>query len=580
MPDAAERWADGKLGQMDIDAKVGQLLVFGFCGPVITPDVVEMIARYRVGGLRVSLKFRSMNLFHDVKPGTQPEEWTLRSLHVPEGNNRDFAFASPATHCTARQYAGVLNRLRQVAMDRPAGVPIHFTIDQEGSGSDDLLCGQRLFPQAMGIAAAGDEDLAYRVARATGEQARAVGVNMLHSPVLDVNTNPRNPEIGPRAYSDRAEEVIRHARKTMRGLADAGVIATGKHFPGRGESVSDAHWGLPTVDLDIGQLEAEHLLPYRALIAEGLPAVMVAHSVYPALGETDMPASCSERIVKGCLREQLGFKGVVTTDNMMMGGLLQKFELTDAVLRTIRAGCDLVLLRDESPVRIRVIERLREAVRVGELTERRIDESVMRILKMRHAMGLADGGGKVDLDAAAASVADPATAALATEAAERTVLLLRDEAGLLPLDPSRRVLLVEQVFPTHAMVNDFDCHPGLLWEEMCRLSDNVGSVEIANVPSADDCARVLRRLGEADTVVATNYYYHKAASSNTELIRRIIAAGKKVIAISNTPYAFGAPAELPTVVTIFNPGAREHCRAAVEVIYGRLTPTASLPVSL
>jgi len=576
----SDRWVDNLLGAMNMDQKIGQLLVYGFCGPVITPDVVDLVRNYHVGGLRVSLKFRCMNLFHDVKPGTTPEDWTLRSLHLPEGLNRDFSFTSPCTHCTPPQYAETLNRLRDFALDRPGGIPLHFTIDQEGSGSDDLICGQKLFPHPMGIAGSGDEQLAYRVALAVGKQARAVGINMIHSPVLDVNTNPRNPEIGTRSYGDTPKDVTRYAIEALRGFREAGIIATGKHFPGRGESMSDAHWGLPSVDLDLKTLEEIHMAPYLKLIPAGLPAVMVAHSLYPALGAGETPASCSPSVVTQYLRGALGFEGVITTDNMMMGGLLQKYELCEAVLRAIQAGCDLVLLRDESPIRIRIIERLREAVSIGELTEDRIDESVRRILKMRWAMGLSDGGGKVDPDEAQRSVEDEEIARVATEAARRTILLLRDEQDLLPLLPDRKVLLVEQVFPTHQMANDMDAHPGLLWEEMFRLSDNVGSVEINNVPTENDRRRVLRRLDEADIVVSTNYYYHKAASSNTPLVREILKSGKRVIAITNTPYEFGAPRDLPTVMVVFNPGAREHLRAVAETIYGKLTPIASLPVEV
>ena len=580
MPDDSDRWADELMGQMDLDQKVGQLLVLGFCGPVVTPDVVELIRDWHVGGLRISLKFRSMNLFHDVRPGTAPADWTLRSLHPPTGANRDFAFASPATHCTAAQYAEALNRLRQVSMDRPGAIPIHFTIDQEGSGSDDLLCGQKLFPHPMGIAATGDEDLAYRIALAVGRQARAVGVNMIHSPCLDVNTNPLNPEIGTRAYGDNAEDVTRYALASLRGFDEAGLIATGKHFPGRGESISDAHWGLPTVDLDRETLEAVHLAPYRTMIEAGIPAIMVAHSLYPALGAADTPASCSRRVVTEYLRGEMGFQGVITTDNMMMGGLLQKYELIEACLRAIEAGCDLVLLRDESPVRIRIVEAFREAVSSGRISEQRIDQSVLRVLKMRRRMGLSENGGLVDPAAAQASVRDGDTAAIAEEAARRSILLLRDREGLLPLAGDERVLLIEQVFPTHSMVNDADCHPGLLWDELCRRSDNVASVEINNIPTERDRERVLARLGEADVVVATNYYYHKAASSNTEIVRAAEQAGKKLIVVTNTPYEFGAPGEIGTVIVVFNPGAREHLLAAAETIYGKRTPTARLPVSI
>lgn len=574
------QWIDDLLGDMDLRRKIGQVLVFGFCGPVITPDVVELIRTWHVGGLRVSLKFRSMNLFHDVKPGTQPEEWTLRSMHLPEGPNRDYAFTKPSTHCTPAEYATTLNTLRQLAMERAGGAPIHFTIDQEGSASDDLICGQKLFPHPMGLTASGDPELAYRTALCIGKQARAVGINMIHSPVLDVNTNPRNPEIGTRAYSDNPDDVIRYATRSMEGFLEAGMIPTGKHFPGRGESISDAHWGLPSVDLPARELREVHLAPYRAMIDAGLPAIMMAHCLYPALGVTDEPSSCSRPLIQELLRGELGFKGVITTDNMMMGGLLQKYELREAVLRTLQAGCDLVLLRDESPLRWKICDSLEQAVRDGRLPENELDEKVRRILGMRWDMGLAENGGKVDPAGAGDPIHDPVVSTTAREAAERSILLVRDERNLLPLDPGRRILLVEQVFPTHEMANNMDCHPGLLWEEMLTIDPDVASVEIHNVPTDDDRARVRRRLDEADIVVATNYYYHKAASSNSELCREILAAGKELVIVSNTPYELGAPADLPAAIAVFNPGGREHCRAAAELIYGKLTPSASLPVKI
>ncbi len=132
--------------------------------------------------------------------------------------------------------------------ERTASASI-FTYDQEGEGAD-FLFNRRLFPYPMGLAASGEPELAYRVALASGRQARALGANMIHSPVLDVNTNPRNPEIGPRAYSDDPAVAAQYAAQSLRGYSEAGIIATGKHFPGRGESEEDAHFGLPVVKLD------------------------------------------------------------------------------------------------------------------------------------------------------------------------------------------------------------------------------------------------------------------------------------------------------------------------------------------
>ena len=580
MAEAKEKWVDDLLGKMNLEQKVGQMMVFGFAGPVITPDTVELIQKYHVGGLRICLKFRTQTLLHDLKPGSKPNENILRSLEYPRGRNRDFADPKQCVACSPEQYAAVLNQLRDYALDRELSIPLHFTIDQEGNGSDDLINGQRLFPHPMGLAASGEPELAYRVALAIGKQVRALGANMIHSPVLDVNTNPQNPEIGTRAYSDKVDTVVRYAQQTLRGFKETGLIATGKHFPSRGESVADAHWDLPSVNLDLQTLQDEHIAPYRELIPAGLPAVMTAHCCYPALGVTDIPSSTSERVVRGLLREELGFTGVTTTDNMMMGGILQRLEIREAIVRAIEAGNDLILYRDESPQRIRILETVLDAVRSGRIPESQIDESVSRILGLRWDMDLAENGGKVDPAGAGLPINDPFVIETAKEAAEKSVLLLRDDAGLLPLKPQQNILLVEQVFSSHQMANNMSCYPGMLWEEMCRESSNVGSVEIPLAPSEHDRERVMRRLGEAEVVVTTNYYYHKAAAVMTDLVRDIHQSGKPVIVVSNNPFERAAPADFPTVLVVFTAGGRENLRAAVQVLYGKLKPTAKVPARL
>lgn len=578
MTNAKEKWIDDLLGKMELEHKVGQMMVFGFAGPVITPDIIEMIQKYHVGGLRICLKFRTQTLLHDLKPGTEPDENILRSLIHPHGKNIDYANPSLCTSCTPIEYAGVLNRLRDYALDRDLGIPIHLTIDQEGNGSDDMIIGQRLFPNPMGFTAAGEPELAYRVAKAIGFQARALGANMIHSPVLDVNTNPKNPEIGTRAYSDDPGIVTQYALQSLRGFRETGLMATAKHFPGRGESEADAHWGLPTVSLDKDTIFNIHIAPYRALINAGVPAILTAHCLYPALGVTDVPSSTSPKILKELLRDELGFKGVITTDNMMMGGILQRYEIREAVVLAIAAGNDLILYRDESAQRPRIIKAVIEAVKEGRITESQIDQSVQRILSMRWDMGLAENGGKVDPLQADAPLNCEYVNHTTKEAAEKSVLLLRDETDNLPIKPSQKVLLVEQIFPTHQMANNLACHPGMLWEEMLLESPNVGSVEIPNVPTENDWNRVLRRLDEADVIVTTNYYYHKSPTTMSGLIREIQKSGKPVIVITNNPYERAAPVDFPTVVTIFTAGGRENLRAAVHVLYGKLAATAQIPV--
>lgn len=573
-----KQWVDKLLGSLTLEQKVGQLLVLGFSGPSITPDIVELVRKYHIGGFRVTQAFRYMTLLNDIKPGEKMDEATARSLCYPSGLSRDCC-TKAAVSCTPAEYAATLNELRGIAMEGPNGVPLHFTIDQEGSASDDLVSGQRLFPHPMGITATGDSALGYRIGKAVALQARELGVNMIHSPTLDVNTNPRNPEIGTRAYSDKQEEVVRYALQTLKAFSEEKLIATGKHFPGRGESEADAHWGLPTVHISREELLEQHVAPYRALIAAGLPAIMIAHTSYPALGVPEgLPAGMSETLLRGFLRGELGFNGVITTDNMMMGGVLKKYEMTDAIVKMLQAGCDLVLCRDESPIRIRIHERICAAVRGGELSERDLDEKVGRILAMRYDMGLAENGGMVDAEKAGDAVRSAFVNDTAKEAAERSTLLQRDRDGLLPLRKGQKILLVEQIFPTQERSNNMYSHPGLLWEELSRLSDSVGCVEIPNTPTEHDYDRVRRRMDEADIIVSTNYYYHKTGSAISEFIREM-AEKKPVVVVSNTPYAFGAPEEFGTVVTSFNPGGRECMSAVARLLFGALEATARLELN-
>ena len=561
-------WVEEKLAAMNTDQKIGQLLVFGFTGPVITPDVREMIEKYHIGGLRVTQGFRTMNLFVDVKPGEEVDEQTMRSIIPPKGLNRDYSLNRPI-HSTPREYAGVLNELRTLAMEHNNGIPLHFTIDQEGSGSDDLLTGQRLFPHPMGLAATGDEELTYNVAKAVARQARQVGINMIHSPTVDVNTNPRNPEIGTRSYAENQELVTKFALQTMKGFQEEQLMATGKHFPGRGESESDAHWGLPTVQVDKETMYDVHLAPYKKLIDAGVPAIMMAHSLYPSLGVTDVPAGMSKPLIQDVLRGELGFEGVITTDNMMMGGILKQYEMSEAIVLMLEAGIDLILDRDESPLRIRIVEKIKEAVENGRITAEDLDRKVTRILGLRYEMGLHENGGVVDVDKADEAIRSDFVNDLAVEAADRSTMLLRDENNLVAINKDTKVLLIEQVFSTQEKSSNFYSHPGLLWEQMSKYSNNVYSVEIPQIPSEEDKQRVLARIEEADVIVATNYYYHKIAQSITGFVEEVIG-DKPTIIVTNTPYDFGAPKQFGSVIVNFHPGSPECMAATAKILYGEM----------
>lgn len=570
-----DAWVDGLMGSLTLEQKVGQLMVFPFYGTFITPDVRELIEKYHVGGLRIAQKFHPGVSEH--RSGKEPAWHVKRSMREPDDKTYDIPSGLSRVSCTASEFAATLNELRDYAMNRPGGVPLHMAFDQEGEGAD-FLFEQRLFPYPMGLRASGDEKLAYRVARAVGVQARALGANMIHSPVLDVNTDPRNPEIGPRAYSDNPDEVMRWALESLRGFQETGIIATAKHFPGRGASDVDAHFGLPVIDLDAKTLQAVHIAPYKALIDAGLPAVMAAFTAYPALG-SDRPAATAPEIIQGILREQLNFNGVVTTDNTQMGGLLEKFELGEAIVQCLIAGCDLVLCRSYTPSRITVLQTVMDAVRQGRITEQRLDEAVQRILRMRWDMGLAENGGKVDAERAGDPFNDPEIIRTARDSARASTLLLRDRDQLVPIGKDKKVLLIEQVHHFHSFINNGYSHPGMLWQEMLRIHDQVSAVHVNEKVTDQDIAAVKARLknSDADVIVSTCYYNYRSGAQMTPMLEVLKDSGKSVILVSNTPYeAFGPVQDFGTVLVSFCPSGRENLRTVAQMLFGELQPTASL----
>jgi beta-N-acetylhexosaminidase len=361
-------------------------------------------------------------------------------------------------------------------------------------------------------------------------------------------------------------------------MKEAGIIATGKHFPGRGESEADAHWGLPSVSLDYETLLRDHVAPYKAMINAGLPAVMIAHSCFPALGVNGIPAGMSKDLIHNFLRGELGFNGVITTDNMIMGGILKQYEMSDAIVESLAAGCNLILMRDESPIRIKIIEKVLDAVKSGKISEDTVDDSVKRVLAMRWDMGIAENGGLVEPAGAAAIINDEFVVNTATEAAQKCLLVLKDKDKSLPVKIDEKILLVEQIYHTHWEANNHYCHPGMLWEEMCGLSQNVSSVEISTTPSEEDKNRVRSRLNEADTVVFTNYYNHKSPANYNDFIKELSSMGKKIILVSNTVYELTNPPDIPCIIVIGTPAGRENLKAAAELLYGKINASGKLPL--
>lgn len=568
---------DDVLSRMSIEQKIGQCLTLLWRGPFVTRSVVEQITKLHVGGLRIEPVFMesAFRTYYDHDPRESGYKKPKGYFSIAETYFRPHD--RPIT-IGAEDYAAKLNRLKTIAMERPLGIPLHVSTDFEGDFSHDWpFDGIHIFPSNMGLCATGSPKLVYESGRAIARQLAALGINMLHSPVCDVNTNPNNPEIGVRAFSDDPKTCSRYALKFWQGLEDGGLVATAKHFPGRGNSDVDAHYALPVSESDADHMRNVELAPFRKLVKAGLKAAMTAHSAYPALDPSGLPATLSPTILQDVLRHELGFEGVITTDAMGMGAIARKYGVPTGCAMAIKAGCDLVLLKFEGELRTQVYFELKRWVDKGWLTEDELDTRVRRVLLMKAREGLFETGGLVNAADAGSAIRDPETAAVCRRAARRGALVMRDRQNLLPLKPAQTVMVVEQTDNPVKTPGTRQFHDYLLNEDVLEKSLNVINVTTRFKATQDEVERVLALSAKADVVMVSNYYVRSLSENNSDLIRALIRKRRKVVVVTNTPYAFGAPPKAGTVVCSFgsNPSS---IRAAVDLMYGKYKPSAQLPI--
>lgn len=530
---------------MTIEQKVGQCLVLGFVGTVMTPKILERIRKYTPAGIRCSVAVRMKDANQD--PYAYNKDRLDRVIRKPVGAVKDFTKGLPVPFATNEEYCAFLNTMKKEALENGAGVPLHITLDMEGDASADYnMGGINYFPSAMGIGKSADLKLAYEVGWAIARQVSALGFSWIHSPVLDVNTNPNNPEIGTRSFSEDPEKAFKYAMESFKGLKDGGLIATGKHFPGRGASDKDAHGSLPVIDISKEEM-SKHLLTFKGLVDAGIPSIMTAHTVYPALDPSGMPATLSKKILTDLLKGEMGFKGAITTDDITMGGIVEKFEVHEACILALNAGADLILFRDESSLIDDVFPKLVDAARRGIISEKRLNDAIRRTLTVKYEYGLFENGAMKDIAQAGSGINDPKVKEIAIKAAEKTVSILRDRDNLLPLSNKSNILLIEQVHSLHKNTNTVRCHPSLLWEKMLKYCENVGIVETSLQFDEDDKKRVLSRVSDADIIVATNYN-HRRNSNGNEFIKELHSFGKPVIVVTNSPYKFTVQPEYGTII--------------------------------
>ncbi|GHV36983.1 beta-glucosidase [Spirochaetia bacterium] len=553
------------VSRMDLDQKIGALLTLGFTGTLVRPHIYDAIVKYHCGGLRLTPVSRLFGSYVNPKSGR-----TVLDVTDTKGYKNDMAPPS----VSASQYSQMLDELSTLARSRPLALPLHFSFDQEGGTSADFnFGGVNIFPKPMGIRATGDPNLAYAVAKAISRQAKAVGFNWIHSPVLDVNTEPMNPEIYTRAYSDVPEEVAEYAAKSCEGFKEGKMIATGKHFPGRGDSAVDAHFEMPVIKVEKDTMFKRELLPYRELIKKDmLPSIMIAHSIFPAFDDKDI-ATVSKKILTGLLRDTLGFDGVITTDSMTMGGVAVRYGVANACALALEAGADLVLMKAENSLVGETFSKIKEFVKSGRISETELDQKVYRVLKVKYDYGLFTEFKKENPEEV---IGDTGIIALSKHIAKHSVMVHRGKD--LPLGKTSKILLIEQINKTP---NDFYWHPGSLYKKCLAYNKNIDYLETNYTFDEDDKARILQNIGNYDAVILTNFYI-RGKISNNEFIEQLpakefSAEGKKLIVITNTPYPISVPKNCDNLIVSYatSPDNLEVCAG---VLFGEIHAEGTYPV--
>jgi beta-N-acetylhexosaminidase len=343
------------LSTMSLDEKIGQMIIAGVNGTQDGENTKTLIQQYKVGGFI----FFSDNL------------------------------SGP------RQTVQFLNNMKKDNVNNP--LPLLLSVDQEGGKVTRLPGGLVNFPTNKKIGALNDPDVSFEVGTILGKELKEYGFNLDFAPVLDVNSNPNNPVIGDRSFSDHPDIVSELGIQTMRGIQSEGILSTIKHFPGHGDTSVDSHLELPVVNKSIQELESLELIPFKEAINNGADLVMVAHILLPKIDDT-YPSSLSKNVITDLLRKKLNYKGVVITDDMTMKAITNNYGMGQATVQSVKAGSDLILIAHDYNKALAAIDALKKAVQNGEISEGRIDASVSRIIELKQAYKLEDiQTGEVDL---------------------------------------------------------------------------------------------------------------------------------------------------------------------------------------
>ncbi len=442
------------INQMTLQEKIGQLFMFGFDATVPNDHAIKLIRDYKVG---------NVILF-------------ARNIKTPE------------------QLFQLNQNLQKLAYEH-IGIPLFISIDQEGGMVTRILSGGTFFPGAMTIAASNKVENAYMVGKHMGNELKAYGINMNLAPVLDVNNNPKNPVIGVRSFSDDPEMVSAYGIAFMEGLQES-IIATGKHFPGHGDTHVDSHLALPRVLYGMDRLNEIELVPFKRAINKGIKAIMSSHIDFPALTENGLPTTLSKKCMTEFLRNTLGFEGLIVTDGMQMKAIQDNYTTVGGALMALEAGANLVCICHSEELQIEATKRVYEAVVQNEIAIDLINDRVSRVLKFKSELETPDFN--LSYEEIKDIVENKKTKLFAYQVVEDAATLVKG----IPLKLKAHALFVG-ILPKATTIADETDGQYHLIKNIKRDLPHLDTLVISINPDPDEIKRVVKTCKKYDQVILT-----------------------------------------------------------------------------
>lgn len=472
---------------------------------------------------------------------------------------------------------------RMNELNRLAKVPMLISIDAEWGANMRYWDEIPPFPRQMQLGALSSDSLVYRMGYLMGKECRLLKMQVNYAPDIDINNNPSNPAINTRSFGEDKEKVARYGIAIMKGMKDAGVAGSAKHFPGHGDTDVDSHLALPVIPFDYTRLDTLEMYPFKRLIPAGVDMVMVAHLNIPALDPSGTPSSISRPIVTGLLREKLGFKGIICTDALNMHGVAKEsgLEKKEIPLAAYKAGADILLMPEDVENSITVIE---QALKRGEITMAGLDERVKKMLALKARLGILDKGYSpyVELDGIEKRVIVQENLDLMQQIAKNsmTVLFNDNSAGYgLPVSfEGKKVAYVGYKNP-------------VLGREFGEIANRYGKVDtilLSNDASLAALKDARNRLRNHDLIIMgfneTDQRPHKGYAINVEEVNFITdwAAEQPMIAVYlGSPYAL---TRIPgyrnfTAYVLGYSNNQANNFAAAQVVFGGTPAIGVLPVT-